>query len=100
VEDTKTFGKAVARTYACIGCHTADGADVAGPTWKGLYSKEETLIDGTTVTVDEAYVRESILNPNAKIVEGYIPDIMPNDFAERLTDSQLDLLVEYIKILE
>ena len=99
-EDAKAFGEATARVFVCEGCHTADGVGAAGPTWLGLYGKEETLDDGTTVTVDEAYLRESILDPNAKIVEGFLPDIMPGDFAERLSDSQLDLLIEYIKVLK
>ncbi len=66
----------------------------------GLFGSEETLDDGTVVTVDEAYLRESILDPNAKIVEGFSPNIMPDDFAERLSDSQLDLLIAYIKLLK
>ena len=98
--DTKSFGQAVARTYVCSGCHTVDGVGAAGPTWLGLFGSEETLDDGTVVTVDEAYLRESILDPNAKIVEGFSPNIMPDDFAERLSDSQLDLLIAYIKILK
>ena len=99
-EDAKAFGEATARVFVCVGCHTADGVSAAGPTWLGLYGKEETLDDGTTVTVDEAYLRESILDPNAKIVEGFLPNIMPGDFAEKLSDSQLDLLIEYIKVLK
>ena len=98
--DTKSFGQAAARTYVCAGCHTADGVGAAGPTWLGLFGSEETLDDGTVVTVDEAYLRESILDPNAKIVEGFSPNIMPDDFAERLSDSQLDLLIAYIKLLK
>ncbi len=97
--DTRSFGQAVARTYVCSGCHTVDGVGAAGPTWLGLFGSEETLDDGTVVTVDEAYLRESILDPNAKIVEGFSPNIMPDDFAERLSDSQLDLLNAYINIL-
>lgn len=93
-------GKSVARTYGCVGCHTADGGSSVGPTWKGLYGKEETLDDGTTVTVDEAYLRESILDPNAKVVEGFLPNLMPGDFGEKLSDSQLDLLIEFIKVLK
>ena len=99
-ENAKAFGEATARVFVCNGCHTADGVAAAGPTWKGLYGKEETMDDGTTVTVDEAYLRESILDPNAKVVEGFLPDIMPTDFAERLSDAQLDLLIEYIKVLK
>ena len=86
-EDASAYGEAVARLYVCNGCHAADGVGAAGPTWKGLYGKVETLDDGTTVTVDEAYLRESILDPNAKVVEGFLPNIMPGDFGEKLSDS-------------
>ena len=55
--------------------------------------KNETLIDGSSVLVDEAYLRESIVNPNAKVVKGYAP-IMP---PAQLTDDQLDALMAYLK---
>lgn len=93
-------GESLSRTYACVGCHTVDGGSGAGPTWLGLYGKEETLDDGTTVTVDEAYLRESIVDPNAKVVKDFLPNMMPGDFGDKLTDPQLDLLIEYIKSLK
>ena len=55
--------------------------------------KNETLIDGSTVLVDEAYLKESIVNPNAKVVKGYAP-IMP---PAQLTDDQLEALMAYLK---
>ena len=61
-------------------CHTPDGRAGVGPTWQRIYGSEETLADGTTVTVDDAYIRESILDPNAKIVKGFPPNIMPPNF--------------------
>ena len=64
----------------CVVCHTPDGRAGVGPTWQGIYGSEETLADGTTVTVDDAYIRESILDPNAKIVKGFPPNIMPPNF--------------------
>ena len=47
-----------------------------GPSWKGIWGKMVKLNNGTTVLVDEAYVRESMMQPQAKIVEGFEP-IMP-----------------------
>jgi cytochrome c oxidase subunit 2 len=55
--------------------------------------KNETLIDGSTVLVDEVYLKESIVNPNAKVVKGYAP-IMP---PAQLTDDQLEALMAYLK---
>ena len=67
----------------CVVCHTPDSRAGVGPTWQGIYGSEETLADGTTVTVDDAYIRESILDPNAKIVKGFPPNIMPPNFGYR-----------------
>jgi len=87
-------GEQLARDQGCIACHSLDGATSIGPTWKGLVGKSETLIDGSSVLVDEAYLKESIVNPSAKVVKGY-PPIMP---AAQLTDDQLDALVAYLKV--
>ena len=99
-EQAIAYGKSVARSIGCIGCHTADGTGAAGPTWLGLFGKEETLDDGTTVIVDEAYLRESILDPNAKVVKDFPPNIMPGNFGTTMTDVQIQLVIDYIKLLK
>lgn len=81
--DPAERGSKWAADYACISCHSVDGSVIAGPSWAGLFGSEETLADGTVVTVDEAYLRDSILNPNAQIVEGFNPGVMPDNFEER-----------------
>ncbi|MBT3264221.1 MAG: cytochrome c oxidase subunit II [Acidiferrobacteraceae bacterium] len=86
-------GEQLAKDQGCLACHSLDGGAGVGPTWKGLVGKNETLIDGSSVLVDEAYLRESIVNPNAKVVKGYAP-IMP---PAQLTDDQLDALMAYLK---
>jgi cytochrome c oxidase subunit 2 len=91
------LGESLARRNGCISCHTITGAAGAGPTWLGLFGKKETLADGSTVLVDEEYLRESITDPNAKIVRGFAADIMPQDFREKLTDKQIVALIEYIR---
>jgi cytochrome c oxidase subunit 2 len=63
----------------------------------GLFGKTQQLQSGETVTVDEAYVRESILNPSAKITAGFQP-IMPT-FQGLVSEEQLLALVEYVKSL-
>ena len=51
----------------CSACHSVDGSPRVGPTWKGLYGRADyEMVDGTKITVDDDYIRESILNPNAK----------------------------------
>ena len=82
----------------CLACHSADGSQLVGPTWKGLYGKEEVLEDGSTVLVDDAYIRESIEDPMAKITKGYPPSMPP--FGAMLTEEQIKDITEYIKSLK
>ncbi len=83
----------------CAVCHAVDGVTVkVGPNLKGVFGKTARFTDGTTAKVDEQYLRESLLNPSAKIVEGF-RDQMPT-FKGQLNDKQIDGLVEYIKSLK
>jgi cytochrome c oxidase subunit 2 len=81
---------------ACNTCHRPD-AQGRGPVLEGLFGKTVQLQSGETVTVDEAYVRESILMPAAKITAGFQP-IMPT-FQGLVTEEQLLALIEYVKSL-
>jgi cytochrome c oxidase subunit 2 len=63
----------IADSNGCFACHSLDGSQVVGPTWQGFWGMERTLDDGTTVTVDDAYVIESIREPAVKLVEGFAP---------------------------
>jgi len=89
------YGERLYTDKACLTCHTIDGKPANGPTWQGIWGTEENLTDGTSVVVDENYVRESILNPRSKIVAGYQP-IMPT-YQGLLSDKEIDALVAYIK---
>ena len=82
---------------ACITCHFTDGKGRA-PSLNGVYEHPVLLADGRTVTADDAYIRESILQPNAKIVAGYQP-LMPS-FQGQLTEEQIIALTSYIKSLQ
>ena len=82
----------------CKSCHTLDGSPKIGPSFKGLFSgAKHEMADGTQVTVDENYVRESIVNSKAKVVKGYAP-IMPA-FEGQFNDKQLAGLIAYLKTL-
>jgi cytochrome c oxidase subunit 2 len=81
---------------ACNTCHLENGQG-RGPLLKGLYGKQVLLSTGQTVTMDEAYIRESILNPQAKIVAGFQP-MMPT-FQGLVTEEQLLQLIAYVKSL-
>ncbi len=83
----------------CTACHSLDGSALVGPSWLGLFGSTVTLADGTTVIADEAYLLESILTPNAKIHEGFNPNIMPPTLAERLTPEQIQQIIAFIMTL-
>lgn len=100
--------------FGCTSCHTTDGVRGAGPTWLGLYGREEILDNGQTVIADDAYIRESILDPNAQIVESFFANIMSNQDYEALFSAKqaeilanegieidiIDDIIAYIKTLE
>ena len=82
---------------ACITCHLSDGKGRA-PSLNGVYGGQVRLADGSAVTADDAYIRESILVPSAKIVAGYQP-LMPA-FQGQLTEEQTLDLIAYVKSLQ
>jgi cytochrome c oxidase subunit II len=90
-------GQKLFQDLACNTCHRPD-AQGRGPVLEGLFGKTVTLQNGETVTVDGAYVRESILNPAAKLATGFQP-IMPT-FQGLVTEEQLLELIEYVKALK
>jgi cytochrome c oxidase subunit 2 len=90
-------GEQLFQNLACITCHRADSQG-RGPVLQGLFGKPVQLQDGSTVIADEAYIRESILHPSAKIVAGFQP-IMPT-FQGLVSEEQLLELVEYVKSLQ
>jgi cytochrome c oxidase subunit 2 len=65
-----------------------------------LYGKGETLSDGTKMRVDEAYLHESIVDPDANIVKGFAAGLMPKDFGQKLSRSDIQALIDYIKTLQ
>lgn len=97
-DDPVVRGRQYAEQYGCLACHSTDGSTLVGPTWQGVFGHEVTLEDGSTVVADEAYLRESILNPGAKIVSGF-QNIMPPNIAADMSDAQLADIIEYIKSL-
>lgn len=92
-------GKDIYRTRACIGCHSVNGTKMTGPTWKGLYGSTRNFADGSSTKADDNYIKESILNSNKKIVEGYAPNQMPS-YQGQLTDDDVTAVIEFIKTLK
>jgi cytochrome c oxidase subunit 2 len=83
--------------YGCISCHLTESQGRC-PSLRNVFGHPVVLDDGRTVVADEAYVRESILNPNAKIVKGYHRDIMPV-FQGQISEEGLLQLIVYVKSL-
>ena len=86
------------KKYGCNGCHSTDGSKMVGPTFQGLYGKNEPLAGGGSVTVDDNYINESIMVPGEKIVAGYsnqMPTFQGQIDADKVTD-----IIEFIKSLQ
>ena len=90
-------GERLFTQLACNTCHIANGTGRA-PSLNGLFGAKVLLADGSTVVGDEAYIRESILQPKAKVVAGYQP-VMPT-FQGLVTEEQIQNLTAYIKSLQ
>jgi cytochrome c oxidase subunit 2 len=87
-------GEIIANQNGCFACHSTDGSIIVGPTWLELFGAEVPLSDGTTTVADDEFLIESILDPNAKIVQGYPADAMPQYV---LSDEEIADILEFIK---
>ncbi|SEU36756.1 cytochrome c oxidase subunit II [Stigmatella erecta] len=90
-------GEKLAGSQGCLKCHTVDGSPHVGPTFLGLYDREEKLADGQTVRVDEAYITQSMMDPGAHLVVGY-QNVMPT-YQGKLQGPETAAIVEYLKTL-
>jgi len=96
--DPKDLGKMVWEKKGCIACHTIDGGAKVGPTWKGSWGQQVKLTDGTTATVDAAYVRTSIMEPQKQLQPGYPPS-MPT-YAGQLSEAEINGVAAFIESLK
>lgn len=92
------LGQLMFNNFGCGACHTTDGSPKIGPSFKGLFGKTEAMEGGEQVVVDENYIRESLLEPQKKIVKGFPPQ-MPS-FKGQMSDARIDGLIAYIKTLK
>jgi cytochrome c oxidase subunit II len=91
-------GQQLYQSLGCVSCHGANGEGGRGPGLAGLFGRQVFLANGQTLIADEAYVRESIENPQAKLVSGFGP-IMPT-FQGQVTPEQLIQIMSFIKSLQ
>ncbi|MGB1251194.1 MAG: cytochrome c oxidase subunit II [Candidatus Promineifilaceae bacterium] len=99
-------------SLGCISCHSLDGTldGYAGPTWQGIYGREEELATGEVIIVDDLYIETSIYDPNGQIVAGYAPAVMPQNFEQQFADltasyvaegfTDVDMIAELIAFMQ
>lgn len=95
--DLARLGAEVAAEKGCLKCHSIDGSAHIGPSWLGLYGREEHLDNGQRVLADEKYLTESMMEPNVKRVAGFNA-VMPS-FMGQLKPAEVAELLELIKSL-
>jgi cytochrome c oxidase subunit 2 len=91
-------GELLYQRRGCIQCHSIDGSAKTGPSFRGTFGTQQALASGDMITVDENYIRESIVDPMAKVRAGYKP-VMPT-YRDQLKDEEIDALIAFIKSLK
>ena len=91
---TQEIGQKLYTSLGCIACHSLDGGKNHGPTLKGSFGSKREFLNGSSLIVDDAYIRESIENPMAKTVQGYLTGMMP---PYKLQQAEYDSLIMFIK---
>ena len=89
-------GLALVNEKACTACHALDGSRGIGPSWVGIYGTTSRFADGTTALVDDAYLRRSMLEPAAQVVEGFDSVMAP----AAVTDDQVLDIIALIRELQ
>lgn len=95
-------GLEVLKKNACISCHSFDGSKLVGPSFKGLWGRKETVLEGSReveITVDEKYIRNSVDNPDAQVVKGYNKGLMQS-YKDKISDDELKAIIGYLKTLK
>ena len=94
-------GEVIIKNQGCIACHSTDGTKIVGPTFKGLFGHEVTVMkDGQAVkvTADEAYITRSIYEPNAEIVQGF-PQGQMQSYKGMVSEDDIAKIIEFLKTL-
>ncbi len=97
--DPAAHGAQLVKDYGCTACHATDTKRLVGPGWGGLSGSEVKLADGSAIVADDAYLAESLRQPNAKVVADYPAGVMPA-YATLLKDDEVNAIVAYLHTLE
>ena len=102
LEPPATTGAALYKRKGCVSCHSLDGSPNTGPSWKGLWGQKAhaVVVDGkeVAVDVDDNYIRESILDPGAKLAKGFGNNMTA--YQGRMKDVEIRAIIEYMKTLD
>jgi cytochrome c oxidase subunit II len=92
--------KLYAKSKGCIACHSKDGTKVVGPSFLESWGNDVVLATGETVKFDENYVRESVLNPQAKARKGFETAAQMPSYQGRLKEEEISALIEFMKTIK
>jgi cytochrome c oxidase subunit 2 len=102
VDSPTATGKRIMKNIGCFACHTVDGTKLVGPSFKGIYGHTATVITGGNereITVDDAYIKKSIYEPNADVVKGFNKGLM-QPYVGQLSEGDISQIIEYLKTLK
>lgn len=91
------LGADLFKSKGCFSCHSTDGSRLVGPSLKSVFGRQTEFEDGSNIKADENYIRESLMNPAAKVVKGFPPAMPP--FQGQLSEDEVTQLIEYLKSL-
>jgi cytochrome c oxidase subunit 2 len=95
------LGEQLAKAKGCVACHSMDGSRLIGPSFKGAYGRKEIVVSAgqeREITIDDEYIKKSMLEPTADIVQGYQP-LMPSQQG-LVSEAEIRALTAYIKALQ
>jgi len=102
IDSPTATGKRIMQNIGCFACHTLDGTKLVGPSFKGIWGAEHTVITGKEtrkVTVDEEYIKRSIYEPNADVVEGFMKGLMVS-YQGQLSEDDIISITEYLETVK
>jgi cytochrome c oxidase subunit 2 len=94
-------GLAIMKIQGCLACHSSDGSKIVGPTYLNLFGSQQVVIRNgaeVTVTADEAYIKQMILDPGSQVVKGYPTGLMQS-YKGKISDEDISKIIEYLKSL-
>jgi len=102
IDSPTATGKRIMQNIGCFACHSLDGSKLVGPSFKGIWMAEHTVVTGKEtrkVTVDEEYIKRSIYDPNADVVEGFMKGLMIT-YQGQLSEEDVASIIEYLKTVK